>query len=159
IDHPPLLSRFGEWIDRLDIHDPDLATIRAALQMLSGGASGSETIDRQALSLHLTATGEERDAARLSRCPEQRAPKTGDGAAGAGAELEAEWLALVTREVVLPAIKEELTELRQLVDAGGDEAAFARFQALSGEARKIEARALEVKLDAVPDSAPTSNET
>ena len=60
--------------------------------------------------------------------------------------MEAEWLALATREVVLPAIREELDELR--AQAGrGDDAAFARFQALSREARDIEARAREVKLN------------
>jgi hypothetical protein len=48
--------------------------------------------------------------------------------------------------VVLPAIREELAELRAQA-AEGDEAAFARFQALSREAREIEARAREAKLD------------
>jgi len=54
-------------------------------------------------------------------------------------------------DTLLPAIREELDELR--AQAGrGDDAAFARFQALSREARDIEARAREVKLN--EDEAP-----
>ena len=66
--------------------------------------------------------------------------------------MEAEWLALVTREVVLPAIREELAELRPLADRG-DDAAFVRFQALSREAREIEARARDAKSEDVQDNA------
>ena len=86
-------------------------------------------------------SGETRALARLSRWPKPRASEGTEGG-----DLETEWLALVTREVVLPAIREELAELRPQAD-GGDEAAFARFQALSREAREIEARAREVKLE------------
>jgi len=140
IDYPGVRARFGDWIDRLDIADPELAAIRTALQALSGAEDAPETIDRTALSLHLTRSGNERAATRLQAWPRARA--------AAGAELEAEWLALVTREVVMPAIKEELAELRPLADAG-DDAAFSRFQALSREAREIEARAREAKLEDV----------
>ena len=52
--------------------------------------------------------------------------------------------------MVLPAIREELAELRAAA-AEGDDDAFARFQALSREARDIEARAREAKLDDVQD--------
>jgi hypothetical protein len=51
---------------------------------------------------------------------------------------------------VAPAIREELAELRQAA-ADGDDTAFARFQALSREAREIEARAREAKLDDVQE--------
>ncbi|MBS0385097.1 MAG: DNA primase [Proteobacteria bacterium] len=144
-DYPNVLARFSEWIERLAIADPDLAAIRAALISLFETAEDPQTIDRNALSLHLTRSGQERAAARLLRWPKPRP------LGGADADIEAEWLALATREVVLPAIREELDELR--AQAGrGDDAAFARFQALSREAREIEARAREVKL--TQDEAP-----
>ena len=144
-DYPNVLARFSEWIERLAIPDPDLAAIRTALLGLFESAESPQTIDRNALSLHLTRSGQERAAARLSRWPKPRP------LSGADADVEAEWLALATREVVLPAIREELDELR--AQAGrGDDAAFARFQALSREARDIEARAREVKLN--EDEAP-----
>ncbi|MEZ5995254.1 MAG: DNA primase [Hyphomonadaceae bacterium] len=139
IDHPGVLTRYGDWIDRLAITDPDLAVIRAALIGLSDAHEGDGAIDREALSLHLTRSGQERAAARISRWPKTRAPAE-------GADVEAEWLALATREVVAPAIREELAELRRAA-AEGDDDAFARFQALSREAREIEARARESKLD------------
>ena len=55
--------------------------------------------------------------------------------------------AALTAAVCIPAVSEELAELRPLADTG-DEATFARFQALSRAAREIEARALEAKDDA-----------
>ena len=48
--------------------------------------------------------------------------------------------------MVLPAIREELAELRRAA-AEGDDDAFARFQALNKEALAIEVRAREAKLD------------
>lgn len=151
IDHPALFARVSDWIDRLALDDPDLDAIRAALLAVSGQGD-APAIDRAALTLHLSQSGYERAAARLSRWP-----RPAEGAAVAGADLEAEWLALVTRDVVLPAIKEELAELRLLVDAG-DDAAFARFQALVQEARAIEARALEVKLEDATAAPPASDD-
>lgn len=140
-DYPGILTRFADWIERLHLDDPDLEAIRDALLQLSETEFGAETtpsgIDRNRLSLHLTRSGQDRAAARLSRWPKPR-PATDDG------ELEAEWLALATREVVLPAIREELAELKHAA-AEGDDAAFVRFQALSREARAIEARAREAK--------------
>ena len=50
----------------------------------------------------------------------------------------------------MPAIREELAELR-MAAAQGDEPAFARFQALSREAREIEARARASRQDDVQD--------
>lgn len=141
-DYPGVLIRFSDWIERLAIADPDLAQIRAALVTLLERAEDPKTIDREALSLHLQQSGQERAAARLSRWPKPRPSGVAD--------IEAEWLAKAAREVVLPAIREELDELR--VRAGhGDDAAFARFQALSREARAIEARAREVMIE---DDAP-----
>lgn len=138
-DFPGVLARFSDWLDRLDIADADLAAIRAALIELSYAHEGSGAIDREALSLHLTRSGQERAAARIAAWPKAMpAPE--------GTDVEAQWLALATREVVAPAIREELAELRQAA-ADGDDAAFARFQALSREAREIEARAREAKLE------------
>jgi hypothetical protein len=91
-----------------------------------------------------------RAAARLLGWPQpfflRKGAETSPQLAG---ELETEWLALATREVVLPAIKEEMAALRMAVDDGDDEA-FARFQALSREAREIEVRARESRLDDKP---------
>src|SRR6185295_10164025 len=82
-DYPNVLARFSEWIERLAIPDPDLAAIRAALISLFEGTEDPQTIDRAALSLHLTRSGQERAAARLSRWPKPR-PLT-----GANADVEA----------------------------------------------------------------------
>ncbi|MBX9746216.1 MAG: DNA primase [Hyphomonadaceae bacterium] len=142
-DFPGVLARYGDWIDRLEITDPELDAIRDALLQFADAPESHGAIDRQALSLHLSRSGNDRAAARISRWPKPVA-------AAEGADVEAEWLALATREVVLPAIREELSELKRAA-AEGDEAAFARFQGLSREARDIEARAREAKLDDVQD--------
>lgn len=145
IDAPTILERYSDWIERLDIPDPDLEAVREALLALSHAEIGAETIDRTALARHLTRSGQERAAARISQWPKAW-PTAPD------ADVEAEWLALATREVVLPAIREELAELRALA-AEGDDDALARYQALSREARDIEARARAVS-DSETDSAP-----
>ncbi|MEZ6023023.1 MAG: hypothetical protein R3C16_06345 [Hyphomonadaceae bacterium] len=147
---PPLTIRAYCPLRRLDlppdIADPDLEAVRAALLALSDCSLKTVgAIDREALTLHLTRSGHERAAARVSRWPKPAKPAE-------DADLEAEWLALATREVVAPAIREELAELRVLA-AEGDNDAFARFQALSREARDIEARAREAKLDEVQNEA------
>ncbi len=151
IDDPSMLARFSDWIDRLAIADPDLAAIRAALVSLSEGQDGAETtgptIDREALSLHLTRLGQERAAARLLRWKRDEKAPGRDGQRGASREANPkEWIAHATREVVLPAIREELAELRALA-AEGDDDALVRFQALNREALMIERRAREAKLD------------
>jgi len=158
VDYPALLQH-EDWIDRLVLPDPDLEAIRSALQALSAENDASTAIDRTALSRHLTQIGEERAAARVTRWPKPRVagseggrpPEAGGGPDSLGAgELEAEWLALVMREVVLPAIKDEMAALRDAADAGDDDA-FIRFQALGREAREIEARARTAKGE--PDSS------
>ncbi|MEJ0060902.1 MAG: hypothetical protein WDM79_15545 [Terricaulis sp.] len=73
IDYPNVLARFGEWIDRLHIADPDLEAIRSALQALAAGEEGPKAIDRAALRLHLRLSGEDRAEARLSGWPKLRA--------------------------------------------------------------------------------------
>ncbi|MEQ1812175.1 MAG: DNA primase [Terricaulis sp.] len=143
IDMPAILASYGNWIERLHITDPDLEAIREALLQLADDHEDLGAIDRAALSLHLTRSGQDRAVARISRWPKAKAPPE-------GADISAEWLALATREVVAPAIREELAELREAA-ADGDDTAFARFQALSREAREIEARAREAKLDDVQE--------
>jgi DNA primase len=137
-----LAPKVGDWLDRLAL-DPDLDAIRSAILALTHAETDNPAIDRETLALHLQQSGETRAAGRLSRWPKPRPAEGMDGA-----DLETEWLALVTREVVLPALREELAELRKAA-ADGDERAFARFQALNREAIAIEARALEAKLDDV----------
>ncbi|GAM98160.1 DNA primase [alpha proteobacterium U9-1i] len=148
VDHPGVLARYADWIDRLHVADRELEAVRTALLALSGPESSGQTIDREALSRHLHQSGEERAAARVSRWP-ALSPRRGLAQVAPDADLEAEWLALATRDVVLPAIKEELAELREMVDAGDDDA-FVRFQALAKEARAIEARAREKQDDSRP---------
>ena len=143
VDMPAILTKYGNWIERLHITDPDLEAIRDALLQLADDHEDHGAIDRAALSLHLTRSGHDRAAARISRWAKAKPPPE-------GADISAEWLALATREVVAPAIREELAELRQAA-ADGDDTAFARFQALSREAREIEARAREAKLDDVQE--------
>jgi DNA primase len=146
VDFPEVLTRFADWIDRLAIRDPELAAIRAALLTFAEAPETSAGIDREALSLHLTRSGQERAAARVLRWPRARPPAE-------GTDVAAEWLALATREVVAPAIREELAELRRAA-MDGDDAAFARFQALSREAREIEARARDVRHDDAQADGP-----
>jgi DNA primase len=141
-----LTAKVGDWLDRLAL-DPDLDAIRSAILALSHAEADNPAIDRETLALHLQQSGETRAVARLSRWPKPRLPEGTDGA-----DLETEWLALVTREVVLPALREELAELRKAA-ADGDDDAFARFQALNREAIAIEARALEAKLEEVNTEA------
>jgi len=156
VDFPAVIAPYADWLDRLHIADPDLAAIRAGLAALFETPEAPQSIDRQALALHLTRLGHERAAARVSRWKHDEKPP---GARprptqGQGREQEArpeEWLALASLHVVLPAIREELAELEKLA-ADGDDEAFARFQALRREARSIEARAREAKLDGVQDN-------
>lgn len=139
VDHPGVLTRYADWIDRLHIADPELEAIRAALLALSGAENSGETIDREGLTRHLHQSGEERAAARVSRWPKLPLRK-GLVEAAPDADLEAQWLALAAVQVVLPAIKEELAELAPLVD--DDEDALKRYQALSKEATSIKRAAL-----------------
>jgi DNA primase len=154
-DNPALLREYADWIDRLAIPDPELAAIRAALLELHEAPEARAGIDREALSLHLSRSGQERAAARVSRWKnEEKPPGRKDReeriAPTAPPDPE-EWLALVTHQVVLPAIKEELAELKAAA-ADGDDAAFARFQALGREAVSIERRAREAKLEEQDDA-------
>jgi DNA primase len=155
-DFPHQIAPYADWLDRLHIADPDLAAIRAALAALFEAPEAPESIDRQALALHLTQSGQERAAARVSRWKQDEKPPGAKPrpSEGQGREQDAkpeEWLALASLYVVLPAIREELAELETLA-ADGDDEAFARFQALRREARSIEARAREAKLDDVQDN-------
>lgn len=147
VDDPTVLARFSDWISRLAIADPDLAAIRSALVSLAEAPEGSAAIDREALSLHLTKLGQERAAARISRWKLDEKPPGRSGKRGQGQGTSPdEWLATVTRNVVLPAIREELAELQALAGEGDDDA-FARFQALSREAIAIERRAREARTE------------
>ncbi|MFT3727769.1 MAG: DNA primase [Terricaulis sp.] len=146
-DFPTLIAPHAEWLERLHIADPDLEAIRTALVALFEGQNGPESIDQAALSLHLTQSGQERAAARVSRWKDDQKPPGAKPrpAREMGGKPE-EWLALASLHVVLPAIREELAELERAA-ADGDDEAFARFQALRREARLIEQRAREAKLD------------
>lgn len=147
VEDPTVLARFSDWIARLAIADPDLAAIRSAVISLAEAPDGAAAIDRNALSLHLTNLGQERAAARISRWKLDEKPPGRSGRRGQGQGTSPdEWLASVTRNVVLPAIREELAELQALAGEG-DDGAFSRFQALSREAIAIERRAREARAE------------
>jgi DNA primase len=146
-DFPAEIAPYADWLERLHIADPDLEAIRSALVALFEAQTGAESIDRAALSLHLTQSGQERAAARVSRWKhDQKPPGVKPRPARETEAKPEEWLALASLHVVLPAIREELAELERAA-AEGDDEAFARFQALRREARLIEQRAREAKLD------------
>jgi DNA primase len=146
VDHPEVLARYADWLDRLAVADPELAAIRDTLVGLADAHEASGAIDREVLSLHLTRSGQERAAARVLRWKhDAKPPGTSKPPTGYDARPE-EWAALASLHVVLPAIREELAELKQAA-AEGDDDAFARFQALNKEALAIEIRAREAKLD------------
>jgi DNA primase len=150
-DFPAMIAPYSDWLDRLHIADPDLAAIRAGLAALFEAPEGPQSIDREALRLHLTRLGQERAAARVSRWKHDEKPPGAKPRPGREQQAKPEeWLALASLHVVLPAIREELAEL-EAAAAGGDDEAFARFQALRREARSIEARAREAKLDDVQE--------
>jgi hypothetical protein len=137
IDRPALAEKFGDLLARLALEEPGLAAIRDAILDLAD-ASGVQKVDREAVSRHLKERGEERAAARVSAWPPYRTP----GPAGAPdgvdeAAAEAEWMAAITLDVVLPALREEMAALAAAADRG-DEAAFERFLMLDREARRID---------------------
>ena len=151
VDYPEILSRFADWLDRMAIADPELSAIRDALVQLADAPNADAAIDREALTLHLTRSGQDRAAARVSRWKNDEKPAGAKKRGQEGYEAKPEeWVALASLHVVLPAIREELTELQRQA-AGGDDGAFARYQALSREAKAIEARAREAKLDDVQE--------
>jgi DNA primase len=149
VDYPGVLERFSDWLDRIAVSDPELAAIRDALVALSDAPEAGGAIDREALSLHLTRSGQERAAARVLRWKHDEKPPGRKGRAGYEATPE-EWQAQASLHVVLPAIREELAELKSAA-AEGDDDAFTRFQALNKEAIALEVRARESKLDETQD--------
>jgi DNA primase len=149
VDHPEVLARYADWLDRLIITDRELEAIRDAVVSLSDAPEAGGAIDRETLSLHLTRSGQERAAARVSRWKHDAKPPGTKPRPGYEAKPE-EWVALASLHVVLPAIREELAELKRAA-AEGDDDAFLRFQALNKEALAIEQRAREAKLDDVQE--------
>jgi DNA primase len=136
VDRPALAEKFGDLLARLALEEPGLAAIRDAILDLAD-ASGVQKVDREAVSRHLKERSEERAAARVGAWPPCRTPGA-DGANPADeAAVEAEWMAAITLDVVLPALREEMAALAAAADKG-DEAAFERFLMLDREARRID---------------------
>ncbi len=140
VDRPQIVEKFSDLLARLALDDPDLAAIRDGILDLAD-PEHAQMVDRKALSLHLKARGEDRAAARVSAWPPHR-PPIGPEAGGTivqaeEAAVEAEWMAAVTMDVVLPALREEMAALAAAADRG-DEAAFERFLMLDREARRID---------------------
>lgn len=144
VDRPSLLARVGDWIDRLPLSDPELLAIRGAIQALTRADLADLAVDREAVTRHLVELGEERAAARILRWPRPRSSE------GTNRDVEAQWLARMTHDVIVPSIGEEMAALKVLADAG-DDAAFLKFQALGREARDLKAQALEERSD--PEAA------
>jgi DNA primase len=137
IDRPALAEKFGDLLARLALEEPGLAAIRDTILDLAD-ASGVQKVDREAVSRHLKERGEERAAMRVSAWPPFRLPEAGGAAIQADERaVEAEWMAAVTLDVVLPALREEMAALAAAADRG-DEAAFERFLMLDREARRID---------------------
>lgn len=150
VDYPGILSRFTNWIERLQTSDAELEAIRDALLELAEAESGAETtptsIDRNLLRLHLTRSGQERAAARVERWKEHEKAFGKSAKAPGYQSSPEEWQARVTRDVVLPAIKEEMAELLASEEAG-DPTAMKRYQALLKEAKAVEAGAYLISLE------------
>ncbi len=128
IDLPQLLERWSESFSALPLADPDLIVLRdEALNLFSA----QQTIDRSALSRHLTHLGEERAAARVLRWPQPH-PGRDLGA------VEAEWIDLVQRDVAEPARKQEMAALRASGDLDSDPDAFARAWKVGSDALHVE---------------------
>jgi DNA primase len=140
-DAPEVLSRYGDWLERLDIADPDLADIRTALlELASTDETTAGPIDRASLSLHLTRLGKERAAARVLRWKDETKRPGRNGQRGSRYEIGLdEWLAVLERDLVLPVIREEMAEL-VLAEEAGDSTAMERYKALGLEAKAIEVR-------------------
>jgi hypothetical protein len=122
---------------RLPLSDPDLAEIREAMLDLAE-REPNRSVDRETLRRHLKASGHDRAFARVAAWPQARLSSE-MGADGDSTEeaREAEWMAQVTLDVVVPALKEEMATLASAANQG-DGAAFERFLMLDRDARRIE---------------------
>ena len=136
VDRPSLLEKFGDWLIRLPLPHGELNAIRDGMLDLLD-ASPAQKVDREALNRHLTSLGEERAAARISQWPPARKPPIEAQEVEDQEAIEQEWLALVTLDVMLPALKEEMAALAAAAGQG-DQAAFERFMLLDKDARKLE---------------------
>jgi DNA primase len=131
VDRPMLAERYADWLARLPIPDQDLLAIRdALLDLLEAGSA--QAVDRAALSRHLRARTEERALARVASWP--LAKTRAEDAA-----VEAEWTALVTLDVMTPALKEELAALRA-GDLDQDAEAFERAWRIGSDALEDQKR-------------------
>ncbi len=137
VDRPALAEKFGDLLARLALEEPGLAAIRMQYWIWPT-RQGCKRLTGEAVSRHLKERGEERAAARVSAWPPWRTAGA-DGAAilADEAAVEAEWMAAITLDVVLPALREEMAALAAAADRG-DEAAFERFLMLDREARRID---------------------
>ncbi|MGE3141943.1 MAG: DNA primase [Hyphomonadaceae bacterium] len=135
LERPEALDDIMDLIDRLPLTDPDLKAMRTAIQALTSAVPDRSAIDRAALSRHLQEHGEERALARVSRWPKARSQE------GPRDEMEAQWLARMTLDVILPAIRQEIEDLRPLVRTD-DVEALRKSQALTAEKTRLEAQAL-----------------
>jgi DNA primase len=138
VDQPRILEKFADWVVRLPLSDPDLALIRDTMLDLAE-READRTVDREGLKRHLKASGHERAFARVAAWPVApvRTDLGTDDVRANGEAREAEWMALVTLDVVLPALKEEMAALASAANQG-DSGAFERFLALDRDARRIE---------------------
>lgn len=151
IDLPRVLDRGFEALSALPVADPELDAIRNAVLRLNTDA---QTIDRDTVSRHLRAEGEERAAGRIQRWPPP-------AIAAAGADLrsdeleaiEAQWMAMLTLDLARPSLEAELAAARQRGDLD-DSDAFAAAQALVASKIAVERRARSANDPTASDGAP-----
>jgi DNA primase len=124
IDTPQLLERHSELFTALPLEDPDLRAIQQAVMdfFIQG-----RTVDRGALSLHLSNHGELRAAARLSHWSPISAGVRSENDPQA---VEAQWIRDAEREVAAPGQKDDIEALRADAEDTDGEAFFRAMRVI-----------------------------
>jgi DNA primase len=125
LDAPELLDRHMELFAALPLADPTLKIIR---DEILGLFIQHGSVDRAALSLHLSHRGDVRAVARLSHWPDGRTSVTHNGVRSMRdpKAVEAEWVLAAERETAAPALRDEMAAFRADSDLDKDADAFAR---------------------------------
>jgi hypothetical protein len=133
------LDRHLELFAALPVADATLKTIR---DEILGLFIRHGSVDRTALSLHLSDRGDVRAVARLSHWPHGRTSGTHNGVRSMRdpKTVEAEWVLAAERETAAPALKDEMAALRADSDLDTDADAFARAVKVLEDVREADQR-------------------